>query len=117
MSNLVEELEQVAKTDYRELRQPLKLLLVYLLKWMYQPERRSASWRNTIRMQRSEIDWLLEDSPSLRTRLTPENMTRIWNTALADAAAETGIAESGFPRVCPWDLESQILNSSWWPGA
>lgn len=117
MSNLVEELEQVAKTDYREMRQRLIVLITHLLKWAYQPERQSASWRNTIRTQRSEVGWLLEDSPSLRARLTPESFAKMWEAGVAEAAAETGIAESNFPQQSPWDFDTQILNRDWWPGS
>ena len=41
-------------------------LLQHLLKWHYQPELRSRSWRATIRTQRQEIEDLLADNPSLR---------------------------------------------------
>ena len=67
--NLAEEIEAVGGNTRRELRNRLASLLQHLLKWHYQPELRSRSWRATIRTQRQEIEDLLADNPSLQARL------------------------------------------------
>ncbi|MBV5275161.1 MAG: DUF29 family protein [Lamprocystis purpurea] len=41
-----------------------------LLKWKYQPERRGAGWDKTIKAQRQELAYALDESPSLRGKLT-----------------------------------------------
>jgi hypothetical protein len=61
--NLAEEIEAVGGNTRRELRNRLASLLQHLLKWHYQPELRSRSWRATIRTQRQEIEDLLADNP------------------------------------------------------
>lgn len=59
--NLAEEIESVGGNTRRELRNRLVRLLQHLLKWHYQPEHRSRSWRSTVRTQRQEIRDLLAD--------------------------------------------------------
>jgi hypothetical protein len=76
--HLSEYLADMAKRDRREVFSRLVVLLCHLLKWEYQPERRSGSWRGTIREQRRELRQLLE-SGTLRNHA---------ETVLADAYAE-----------------------------
>src|SRR5438132_4074869 len=58
--HLSEYLADMAKRDRREVFSRLVVLLSHLLKWEHQPERRSGSWRGTIREQRRELRQLLE---------------------------------------------------------
>src|SRR5690242_16183984 len=69
---LAEELEGLARRDKRELERRLETLMVHLLKWQYQPERRveGHSWSDTIHEQRNQLHLLLRDNPSFR-RLVP----------------------------------------------
>jgi hypothetical protein len=67
--NIAVEIEAVGGNTRRELRNRLTRLLQHLLKWHYQPEHRSRSWRSMIRTQRQEIENLLADNPSLKAKL------------------------------------------------
>ena len=58
--NLAEEIESLGKQQRQELRNRLGVLIGHLLKWDYQPEKRSKSWRATVREQRREILRLLQ---------------------------------------------------------
>src|SRR5262249_30310326 len=66
-ANLAEEIESVGRSDKRELSNRLKVLVMHLLKWRYQPDVRQAghSWADTIWEQRGQMVAILEDSPSL----------------------------------------------------
>src|SRR5712691_611546 len=64
--NLAEEIESVGRSDRREIRNRLIVLLAHLLKWGHQQRRRGVSWSDTIAEQRLQIDSVLVDSPSLR---------------------------------------------------
>ena len=44
LETIAEELEELGRTEQRELRNRLKQLLVHLPKWTHQPEKRSVSW-------------------------------------------------------------------------
>jgi hypothetical protein len=114
VANLVEELESMSARERRELINRLAVLLAHLLKWEYQPERRSTSWRLTINEQRRQLALLLEDSPSLRQRL-PELLVRGYRNASRAAMDETGFLKSPFPEHCAYSI-TEILDEDYWPG-
>jgi uncharacterized protein DUF29 len=103
--NLAEEIEAVGGNTRRELRNRLTRLLQHLLKWQYQPELRSRSWRATVRTQRQEIEDLLADNPSLRAKL-PEFITAAYPRARAAALDETGLLE--LPEELPFAVEQAL---------
>jgi hypothetical protein len=41
MENLIEEVEDLARSEKREIKSRLRVLLMHLLKWQYQPHRRT----------------------------------------------------------------------------
>ena len=57
--NIAEELEGASRSQRAELRHRVKRLLQHLLKWHFQPDQRSRSWRSMILTQRDEIAALL----------------------------------------------------------
>src|SRR6266849_1981760 len=87
--NLAEEIESAGKSDRREIRNRLIVLLIHLLKWRFQPDGRSSGWLGTIGEQRDQIELILEDSPSLRPVIT-EALTGAYQKARAIANRETG---------------------------
>lgn len=107
--NLIEEIESMGKSEKRELRSRLIILLMHLLKWQYQPEKRSESWRSTITEQRICIEALLEDSPSLQPLLT-EIFADCYQKARLKASDETGIKLNFFPNQSPFTLEDALNN-------
>jgi hypothetical protein len=109
--HLAEEIESVGISQKRELRSRLKLLYHHLLKWAYQPERRSSSWQITINNQRDELIDLLTDSPSLRSYLI-EQTTKAYARGRHDALIEMGLLQ--LPTTVPWSLE-QILDREFLP--
>ncbi|MGK7925040.1 MAG: DUF29 domain-containing protein [Spirulina sp.] len=111
--NLIEELESMGRSEKRELKSRLIVLLSHLLKWKYQEEKRSKSWLSTIREQRRQIDFLLSDSPSLKP-LYLQILTECYNYARKDAAEETGLAIALFPNESPFTSE-EILNPDFFP--
>jgi hypothetical protein len=107
VENLIEEVESMGKSQKKELLSRLTILLMHLLKWDYQPEFQSRSWKSTIVTQRKEIRNLLEDNPSLR-RIIQEKADILYRDAVEIASAETGLSESLFPETCPYSIE-QIM--------
>ena len=45
IQHIAEEIEDVGKSEQRELANRMAILLAHLLKWQYQPDRRGASWQ------------------------------------------------------------------------
>src|SRR3954471_6119326 len=104
--NLAEEIEAVGISQKREVAARLKLICHHLLKWQYQPEHQSRSWRTTIRTQRRDLAKLLEDSPSLVPYAAAE-LAYAYTRGCEDAKDETGLLH--LPQACPWSIE-QVLN-------
>ena len=98
----------MGRRDLREVNRRLRVVLVHLLKWKLQPKKRTRSWHTTLVTQRSEIDDLLRDSPSLRPRLL-HDLPRNYARAVTRTAVETGLRADKFPSRCPFTLE-QILD-------
>jgi hypothetical protein len=94
--NLVEEVESLGKQQRQELRHRLGILIGHILKWEYQPEKRSKSWRVTIRSQRREIEILLLDNPSLKSYLL-EAIARAYNAGLDLVVLETPLDYQDLP--------------------
>ena len=113
IENLAEEIESMGKSDRRSVFSHLRVLLAHLLKWQYQAEHRSNSWKSSIRNARFHIQKLIEDSPSLKTQI-PEKFEAIYKDAAIIASDETGIIENYFPKKCPFTLE-QCLNDEFLP--
>ena len=113
LEHLIEEIETLGASERRELESRLKVLLLHLLKWHYQPEQRSSSWSGTIDEQRDQLDTLLRQSPSLH-RFIPEYLGYAYPKARRSAARETGLSQASFPESCPYD-EEQIFDTEFWP--
>jgi len=111
--HLAEEIEDVGKSEQRELVSRMAGLLAHLLKWQKQPGRRGASWQITIRNQRRGIARRLQETPSLGSKLSEADWwAGAWDDATAQVAEETGLSD--FPNTCPWDAR-EILNQEWFP--
>ncbi|HLC16431.1 MAG TPA: DUF29 domain-containing protein [Thermodesulfovibrionia bacterium] len=113
VQNIAEELESMGKSEKRELINRLAVLIMHLLKWQYQPEKRSHSWIETINEQRRQIILLLEDSPSLKYEIE-EKIIRAYNLAITDTEKETGIRKKLLPQTCPYTFD-QLKNNNFWP--
>lgn len=111
--HVAEEIESMGKSEKRELINRLVVLIAHLLKWQYQPIRRSRSWELTIQEQRIEILELLEDSPSLKGELDKQFISA-YDKALLMAEKETGLARETFSNECPFTLK-QIFNEQFYP--
>lgn len=105
----------MGKTEQRELENRLTVLLLHLLKWQYQPERRGSSWQATVRVQRRDLARHIYRNPSLQPHIS-EATTYAYENARIEAAAETVLPEEVFPAACPWQFE-QIMDERFWPSA
>lgn len=115
IANLAEEIEDVGKSEQRELRSRVAVLLSHLLKWQYQSALRSKSWRATIAVQRRAITRELERTPSLKHLFFDEQwLQAVWDDALIQAIEQTGLHE--FPESPIWDAKD-IVNPLFWPDA
>ena len=78
----IEELiDAMSRADRRAVRSQLARLMLHLLRWREQPEKRSISWIRSISDAREEIEGILEETPSI-TRAVVEGF---WPAALRNA--------------------------------
>jgi hypothetical protein len=113
VENLIEEIETLGRQERRELRNRLTVLLGHLLKWQFQPGKRSNSWVAIIREQRREVETLLQENPSLKAYLD-EAVQLAYQSGIDLAVRETDLPYKTFPEACPYALE-QIFNSEFLP--
>ena len=113
VAHVAEEIEDMGKSEKREMLSRLTVLIVHLLKWQYQHAQQSSSWRSTVITQRAELDRLFEDSPSLR-RSVRASIPKVYSDAVDAAIAETGLPAGTFPGECPFSPD-QILDRKFWP--
>ncbi|OYY74661.1 MAG: hypothetical protein B7Y40_03525 [Gammaproteobacteria bacterium 28-57-27] len=113
IEHLIEEIESMGKSEKRQLKSRLRVLLMHLLKWSFQPSLRSHSWKITMRNQRRDLAEHLLENPSLKNELDSV-LTSAYAGALGDAESETGLNESTFPAECPWTF-SQIIDPGYLP--
>ena len=106
--NIIEEIESLGRQERRELENRLIILVGHLLKWQYQSDLRSKSWRLTIREQRRQIRKLMQENPSLQPYLRAA-MTAAYEGGTILAASETTLELATFPLTCIYWFE-QVLD-------
>jgi hypothetical protein len=115
IEHIAEEIEDVGKSEKRELASRMAVLLAHLLKWQYQPGRCGSSWRRTIKEQRKAIAAAMRQTPSLKASLSDADwLAGTWSDAVTKAVDETGL--DNFPEDCPWAME-QVLSAEFLPEA
>jgi hypothetical protein len=95
-ANLVEEIEDMGRSEKRAVKSNLIVLLLHLLKYKYQPARRTNSWKSSIREHRRR----LRDNFQMSTSLKPyfaEVFLECYQDARKQAADETGLPVDAFP--------------------
>jgi hypothetical protein len=113
IEHIAEEIEDLGKSQRRELENRVEILLMHLLKWQVQPEGRGASWASTLKVQRREIAKLLEEMPSLKPWLAA-NLDDAYEGGVARASGETRRPEADFPASSPFTLD-QVLDLHFFP--
>ena len=115
LENVAEEIESLGRSDRREIRSRLEILLIHLLKWEFQRAKRKNGWKKSISEARRGIKKLVDESPSLQG--FPEAvLSEEYKNARQAAAEETGLDEDSFPADCPYSI-ADILTRGFFPGA
>jgi Domain of unknown function DUF29 len=110
IENLVEEIESLGRQERRELENRLGVLIGHLLKWVYQPEKRSKSWQVTIRVQRQQIQRHINRNPSLKSYLL-EAVSIGYELGLELFFRETQLLDVDLPDDCPFSVE-QVFDAA-----
>ena len=113
LEHLAEEIESLGKRDRRAVESYCEVIVLHLLKWVYQPTRRTPSWRTSVRNARNRLEKILRDSETLRHHAAGE-LAACYRRAYAGATDETGLPLETFPEACPWTI-TQVLDADFWP--
>lgn len=113
LANLIEEIEDMGNSQKLALESNLRVLLMHLLKWKYQPDKQTNSWKYTIVEHRKRIIKSFKISFSLKPYLE-RVFAECYRDAVDLASAETGLSEATFPDRCPFSQED-VLNSNYLP--
>ncbi len=98
----------MTKSQRESLISNLKILLIHLLKYKFQSEKRTNSWLSTIKEHRKRLNKALKKSPSIKNYLE-KILTNSYTKARKKASLETKLPVDIFPIQCPFTLEN-ILN-------
>jgi hypothetical protein len=121
VEHLIIELEDMGKSNLRELESRLVILMAHLLKWQFQLKQlnelwekfKGSSWRQSIIEQRYKINKLLKANPSLKAHLQNAMMSA-YPDAIELATRETQLPSSTFPNECHYTIE-QLLDDDFYP--
>jgi len=108
LEHVAEEIRDMGKSERRELKHRLAVLIAPILKWDAQPERRGPSWAATIRTQRIRLQLILEDNPSLKAHLR-DSLHEIFELGVLIAVKQTSVPRRQFPAACPYSID-QLLS-------
>lgn len=111
MDNLIDEVGDLGKRERDRLISSIRLIMHHLLKWEYQPEKRSRSWVQTIQRERVNVQDYLEETPSLVRSVNAAGIEKTYQTARRHAAIETELSLTTFPKSCPYQW-SEILDEN-----
>jgi hypothetical protein len=107
VEHIAEELEDMGKSEQRALASHIRILLLHLLKWKFQPDLRGASWELSISNSRDAIHDILADSPSLQPGF-PALVEKMYPRARKAARIEAGLADSLLPEECPFSADEVL---------
>ena len=112
IENIIEEIESTGRGERQQLVHRLTVLMVHLLKWCFQSERRGRSWRLSVEEQRLRLERHMVMNPSLKPQLA-EVVREAYSFAVIRARKETGMDKHVFPRLCPWSF-NQMMKEDFW---
>jgi hypothetical protein len=110
---LIEEIEDMGRSERKSLKSNFIVVVLHLLKWQYQPEMRGGSWAGSIVEHRRRLRDAIADSPSLKPHLQ-EAYQDWYGDVVRQAIAETQLDPETFSATCPYTL-SEILDFDFLP--
>jgi hypothetical protein len=114
-TNIAEEIESLGRRDRRELIDRVENLLVELLTWRLEAGARCGNWKSQILQQRSEIDYIIKDSPSLR-KFAAARLAEAYADARERVIESLRLSQPSFSSECPFTLD-QVLSRDFLPEA
>jgi hypothetical protein len=112
---IAEEIDDVGEEEYYRLESALRVVMLHLLKWDHQSDRRSRSWALSVLEHRRRVHRQLRRSPGLKSQLD-EALESAYEDARLEASSETGLPLKIFPLKLPFDYSEVMERPVAWPG-
>lgn len=116
LANLAEEIETLGRSEFSALASAYRVILIHMLKWDHQPEKRTRAWATSIETQRVHVDEELQDSPGLKPRIG-EAIERAYRRARIEAASQMRRPKAALPEECPYTVPEIMERPFEWPEA
>jgi hypothetical protein len=88
LEGLDELMDSMSKIAIREMRSHLLIIMIHILKWKYQPQKRSWSWKISISNARDEIEEVQEETPSVTKKTIETEWDKVFTKAIRQSADE-----------------------------
>ena len=117
-NHAADEIEDMGRSDLRAVNSRIGVILEHLVKLEYSPASDPRDgWIETVVRSRGDVSRILDDSPSLRRKLSERWLKEY---ALARRSAIRGLARDSvgseeIPVDPPYTVE-QVIDPDWWPG-
>ncbi len=114
ITNLADEIADVAGREYDKLESALVRVIQHLLRWDHQPERRTRSWVLSIKEHRRRASYQLGDHPGLKSILH-QAIERAYQTGRSAALSETDLPDAAIPGSNPYSWDDIMNRDIVWP--
>lgn len=104
VANIIEEIETLGRSEESALESHYDVLCTHLLKAIYQTEKTSFSWKQSVVESRIQIAKVLRRNPGLKSK-RDSLFSEAYQDARKHAELETGLPVSRFPEIPPFDRE------------
>ena len=113
LENLAEEVDDIGRSQRRAVESELSVILIHLLKYQFQPSKRSRSWLDTLLEHRGRLARDFRISKSLKLHAETE-LDDLYQLARKRTAVQTRLLLTTFPETSPYTLE-QVLDEDFFP--
>ena len=113
LENLAEEVDDIGRSQRRAVESELSVILIHLLKYQFQPSKRSRSWLDTLLEHRGRLARDFRISKSLKLHAETE-LDDLYQLARKRTAVQTRLPLTTFPETSPYTLE-QVLDEDFFP--
>ena len=100
--NLIDEMGDLGSNVFDAFVSAIEIVLLHMLKWDFQPGRRTRSWQGSILEHRERIRDRLLQNPSFQPK-RDDAVARAYRYARTAAVKETELPLRTFPDTCPYD--------------
>ena len=107
LEGLDELIDSMSKIAIREMKSHLLIIMTHILKWKYQPHKRSRSWYKSIMNARFEIEDVQDETPTVTDKAISIEWDKVFSKAIRKASEEmklTDDEERKFkPEILTWE--------------